>query len=148
MTYVTGTPIKLVAGRLALEFANTADWSADGKLLKDRIETLADLRLRQAGVGLPLARWDESLGVLHAFRENVRRAILGSGVDGLAAAFGEAAQPLIPWLRQQPLRALIAVSALSIFYRPARTRPRRAVRGPRLRACFWTRRRTPAANGA
>ncbi|MCI5112553.1 MAG: hypothetical protein MRY75_18575, partial [Marivita sp.] len=43
MTYSSGTPLKAVAGRLALDFVNTADWTPFGSVQKDRIERLDDL---------------------------------------------------------------------------------------------------------
>lgn len=43
MTHSTGTPLKAVAGRLALDFVNTADWTPFSTVLKDRITTMADV---------------------------------------------------------------------------------------------------------
>ena len=53
MTYSTGTPLKAVAGRLALDFVNTADWTPFDTVLNDRIADLADLAAWTAGMGLP-----------------------------------------------------------------------------------------------
>lgn len=118
MTYSTGTAVKPVAGRLALDFVNTADWTEDDELLKDRIASLADLAVWQAQIGLPEAHWDGSLGELHDFRQAVRRAILGHGSLDLAVTLDKAMVPMAPWLRRQSLHDLILLSALSVLADP------------------------------
>ena len=118
MTYSTGTQVKLVAGRLALDFVNTADWQDDGTLLKDRIAGLADLLVWQDQIGLPDAHWDGTLDQLRDFRLQARRAILGQDGSGLTVALDGATAPIIPWLRRQSLRSLISISALSVLSDP------------------------------
>lgn len=66
MTYSTGTPLKAVAGRLALDFVNTADWTPFDTVLKDRIHSLVDLSEWTAQMGLAGAYWD---GTLEASRD-------------------------------------------------------------------------------
>ena len=117
MTYSTGTQLKAVAGRLALDFVNTADWTPMGTILKERIVRLDDLTVwaGQMGLGAP---WEGTLDALRDFRTQVRRAILGQGgLDGgLQLAPPEA--PFVPWLRRQSLRALVTASAISILADP------------------------------
>ncbi len=115
MTYSTGTKAKLVAGRLALDFLNTADWTEDGAVLKDRIETLEDLLVWQKEVGLPEAHWDGTLEELRTFRREMRVAILGGGASGMSVSLGGSSAPAVPWLRRQSLRDLISISALSVL---------------------------------
>lgn len=115
MTYSKGTKAKLVAGRLALDFVNTADWTEDGALLKDRIETLDDLVVWQREVGLPEAHWDGTLEELLTFRRDMRGAILGGGASGMSVSLGGSEAPAVPWLRRQSLRNLLSISALSVL---------------------------------
>lgn len=123
MSYSTGTPLKAVAGRLALDFVNTADWTPFDTVLKDRVVSLADLSAWAAQMGLPDAQWTGTLDALRGFRAAVRKAILGQAVLGQATldlrlSLAPAEMPLVAWLRRQPLRDLIAASALSILADP------------------------------
>ena len=118
MTYASGTQIKAVAGRLALDFINTADWTAAGALLKERIASPADLAVWLVGMGLPQAHWDGALDDLHRFRQELRQAMLGQGGLDVAIRLGAPVMPLAPWLRRQSLRDLVVVSALSILTDP------------------------------
>ncbi len=38
-----GHPVRLIGGRLALDFVKTADWSRDGRVVLDKIVTAADV---------------------------------------------------------------------------------------------------------
>lgn len=118
MTYSTGTPVKAVAGRLALDFVNTADWTEAGEVLKDRLASPADLAVWQVQMGLPAAQWQGDLEGVRAFRHQVRRALLGQGGFDLGFTSAAPAPPMADWLRRQPLRDLIAFSALSILTDP------------------------------
>ncbi|MBE2276113.1 MAG: CGNR zinc finger domain-containing protein [Rhodobacteraceae bacterium] len=118
MTYSTNSQVKLVAGRLALDFVNTADWTDDGALLKDRIASLADLAVWQDRVGLPDAHWDGTLDQLRDFRHQLRRAVLGQATSGLTVALEGTTAPSVDWLRRQSLRSLISISALSVLADP------------------------------
>lgn len=118
MTYSTGTPLKAVAGRLALDFVNTADWTPFGTVLKDRIASLADLSAWTTQMGLAGAHWDGTLDALRDFRADVRRAILGHGGLDLSVTLAAPQQPYVAWLRRQALRDLVAASALSILADP------------------------------
>lgn len=118
MTYSTGTPLKAVAGRLALDFVNTADWTPFGTVLKDRITSPADLSAWLVQMGLSEARWDGTLEALRDFRDRVRKAILGEGGLDLSVRLGPAEAPVVSWIRRQTLRDLVAASALSILADP------------------------------
>lgn len=118
MTYSTGTPLKAVAGRLALDFVNTADWTPFDTVLKDRIADLADLAAWTAGMGLPAAQWDGTVDALRDFRAGVRQAILGQGSLDLGFTLATPELPFAQWLRRQALRDLVAASALSILADP------------------------------
>lgn len=118
MTYSSGTPLKAIAGRLALDFVNTADWTPFDTVLKDRIATLADVSAWTAQMGLPDADWDGTVDTLREFRAGVRQAIRGQGSIALGVALPKPEQPFTQWLRRQPLRDLIAASALSILVDP------------------------------
>lgn len=52
MGYSTDHPIRLIAGRLALDFLNTADWSREGAVLHEKITSPADLDLWATAAGL------------------------------------------------------------------------------------------------
>lgn len=45
MTYTTGAPVRQIAGRLALDFLNTANWSEDGSVAWEKLVTPADLEI-------------------------------------------------------------------------------------------------------
>ncbi len=49
------TPVRPVGGRLALDFLNTADWSDEGEVVDEKLESLDDV-----------ARWTEALGIADA----------------------------------------------------------------------------------
>ncbi len=49
------TPVRPVGGRLALDFLNTADWSDEGEVIDEKLESLDDV-----------ARWTEALGIADA----------------------------------------------------------------------------------
>lgn len=118
MTYSTGTPLKAVAGRLALDFVNTADWTGLDTVLKDRIADLADLSAWTAQMGLAGAAWDGTLETLRDFRAGLRRAILGQGLLDLGLPLPPPEAPFVAWLRRQPLRDLFTASALAILADP------------------------------
>lgn len=76
MGYADGHPIRLVGGRLALNFVNTADWSQDGNVLHEKIETLADLRAWADSVSLGSLQLPSDLTGLYALRAELRRDLL------------------------------------------------------------------------
>ncbi|QBF32487.1 CGNR zinc finger domain-containing protein [Thalassococcus sp. S3] len=119
MTYSTGHPIKLVGGRLALDFVNTADWTSDGQVCHEKIATTADLEAWLKALEIPVRPVACDVDTLLAFRAEMRDLLLGQGdatvlnavrdiriADDFRHPKGGANQPLIP---------LLAVSALSIL---------------------------------
>lgn len=121
MTYSTHSIVRPIAGRLALDFLNTANWTDDNQVLHEKIETTADLDLWAQTLGLPNALCPSSVETIHEFRSNLRSAFMDPArlinlnldqymrdLKGLSGSSTEN-------LRQQPLLGLIAISALSIF---------------------------------
>jgi hypothetical protein len=72
MGYAEGHPVRLVGGRLALDFVNTADWSEDGEVVHEKVETLADLRAWAERVGLGAMELPSHLNGIHALRAELR----------------------------------------------------------------------------
>ena len=119
MTYSSGYPVRLAGGRLALDFINTADWSAEGAVVHEKIEDAADLSVWLGSVGLSEARPPEDIEVLHQFRLDLRKVI--------SAGAGDEAEDVVCYAKSldptasphaQPLIGLLAVSALSILTDP------------------------------
>lgn len=119
MSYASGHPVRLVGGRLALDFANTADWSEDGRVTHEKILSLADLRIWLDALGLGSVKPPDDVSVLRSFRAAIRELLRGRGDCGalrpgaLLRVGPEHAPSTIA--RQQPLETLIAASALSIL---------------------------------
>lgn len=84
MGYADGHVIRLIGGRIALDFVNTADWSTDGKVVHEKIETLDDLRTWAAEAGLESLGLPKALGEVHQLRAGLRRELLN--VMGAIAA--------------------------------------------------------------
>ena len=121
MTYRDGHPVRLVGGRLALDFLNTADWAPDGAVVHEKIEGFADLDVWLHAVGLPEAATPRSIEAVHQYRRDLRQ-LFRTGVDlgatGLPAqlrdmTIGGACS--LDDLARQPVLGLIALSALSIL---------------------------------
>ena len=121
MTYSKGHPVRLIGGRLALDFLNTADWSTDGQVVDEKIAEPADLDAWLGALELSEAARPDSIEAFHGFRRNLRAVFLGEaggdlsglqlplrGLDigGLSPGKISAGQPLL---------GLVAVSALSIL---------------------------------
>lgn len=117
MTYANDHPVRAVAGRLALDFLNTADWAPNGCVAHEKIETAADLATWLAAVGLPDAVMPEDVGQVHKLRAQLRRALRREGeyqpeVGPFAVALSEYR------VRQRPILELVALSALSLLADP------------------------------
>ncbi len=114
-------PVKLIAGRLALDFLNTANWTNDGNIAQERITCSADLQVWLNAAGKPNAKHPVSIEELVAFRLKLRSAFsdnTNAGKLGLGRTFCQI--ELIPEaaiieLRSQPIMSLITISALSIL---------------------------------
>lgn len=127
MSYRTGHPVRLIGGRLALDATNTADWSADGRVVHEKIETLDDLRLWGLEIGLGDAALPAEVERFRVLRRLVRGLLLGQGSIGDlpattgdfgAGGFGTGRQAPAPATRRLPLETLIAISALSVLGDP------------------------------
>ncbi|MEL6311405.1 MAG: CGNR zinc finger domain-containing protein [Pseudomonadota bacterium] len=117
MTYAAGHPIRPIAGRLALDFLNTADWSADGEVLHEKIETHADVAAWAKALGLPDALIPEEMTELHIFRSALRAALrdgdrMELSLGTVAVDASEAA------VRSLPLSGLVAISAAALLADP------------------------------
>jgi predicted RNA-binding Zn ribbon-like protein len=121
MSYTTHSNVRVIAGRLALDFLNTANWTADGDVLEEKIETFADLDAWMMAVGLPLATHPSSIDEVHQFRADLR-AVFRNATPASDLRLSERVQELdvaatasVEPLRKQPILSLISVSALSIL---------------------------------
>ena len=79
MTYSEGHPIRLVGGRLALDFINTADWSSNGQVVEEKIGTEADLTAWLDALDMGGVSFEPTLQELLAYRSELRRLLTGSG---------------------------------------------------------------------
>lgn len=124
MTYCEDHPVRLVGGRLAIDFLNTADWRVDGTVAHEWIDTRADLDIWLRAVGLSDASRPASIDQLHTFRDELRRMFTGtpgvttSNLQESLKQLRIAPRNLVSNLRRQPMLGLIAVSALSILSDP------------------------------
>ncbi len=118
MTYSQGHPVRLVGGRLALDFVNTADWSADGRIVSEKLQSPDDVAVWAEALGLERAAVPDSMEELHALRSSLR-ALFVNGAQGWYLAPIKALQDKegrdpAETARSQPIEALIAASALSL----------------------------------
>jgi len=51
MSYQTH-PVRLIGGRICLDFLNTADWTSDGDIVEERLTSAEDLAIWSSAVGL------------------------------------------------------------------------------------------------
>lgn len=72
MTYSNSHPVRLVAGRLALDFVNTADWDALGNVVHEKIVDHNDLRHWAEAVDLSQAALPQSVEEAKALRSAIR----------------------------------------------------------------------------
>lgn len=80
MSYQT-YPVRLVGGRLCLDFLNTADWSSSGDVLHEKLTDQRDLEIwcRRVKLGKRIALEDPAtLDELRAFRASLRRLFLAA----------------------------------------------------------------------
>jgi len=118
-----------VGGRIVLDFLNTADWSADGQIAQEKLQTVADVN-----------RWTDALGIgqiwadnrednlpgLIALRAELRNTVLattgltgGTGENHLSATSVRWSLPLRPFrIGDYRLEQLITVSAMAVLSDP------------------------------
>ncbi|TKW66600.1 MAG: hypothetical protein DI616_08845 [Paracoccus denitrificans] len=73
MAYANGHPIRIVGGRLALDLVNTADWSAEGDIVHEKVESLDDLTVWLQALGLPEVEQPPSAEIFRLFRAELRQ---------------------------------------------------------------------------
>lgn len=114
MGYADGHPIRRIGGRLALDFVNTADWSTDGSVVHEKLESLPDLEIWAEAVGLDsLQRPSELTGIL-ALRRTLRRDLL----DLVAAIANGQFVPRLPSSGEvgaSSLQQALAAAAAGLF---------------------------------
>eukprot|EP01026_Neomeris_dumetosa_P075298 TRINITY_DN79260_c0_g1_i1.p1 TRINITY_DN79260_c0_g1~~TRINITY_DN79260_c0_g1_i1.p1 ORF type:complete len:100 (-),score=17.22 TRINITY_DN79260_c0_g1_i1:11-265(-) len=82
MSYSAGHPVRPIAGRLALDFVNTADWGDGDQLAHEKIVTLDDVAYWMRALHLPDLPLPDSVGEILEFRLALRRIFTGTA--GLA----------------------------------------------------------------
>ena len=73
MSYANDHPVRLVGGRLALDLVNTADWSEDGQVVHEKIESLEDLDVWLQAFGLPDIALPPTTEAFRALRADLRQ---------------------------------------------------------------------------
>ncbi len=120
MTYSEGHPIRLVGGRLALDFVNTADWSHDGQVVHEKIVTKTDLEAWLNALTVDASTSGFKISELLAYRLELRRLLTNGGDPSVLNAVQNIKitpdSPPEQVGAQQPLQALLAISALSILF--------------------------------
>lgn len=119
MSYSTHHPVRLAGGRLALDLVNTADWSDEGEVVHEKIETLEDLTVWLQAVGLPDAAPPSTADAFRGLRAHLRAFLLEHDRPNQSALRKElAAVRPQAGIGQQPLSALAVMSAFSIVADP------------------------------
>lgn len=112
MGYADGYPVRLLGGRLALDFVNTADWTAAGKPVEEKLASLDDLRIWAGEAGLRTLALPDALDEALRLRAGLRR-------DLLRLMNSVATNKFKPAIRQSsaraPLLAAIEASASGLF---------------------------------
>ena len=127
-------PVRLVGGRLCLDFLNTADWSTDGVVVDEKLADLQDVAIWCRAVGMS----DDCRGRLSTaadltgFRAQLRRVFLSAmagrppSPDDVAALNGVlserpddsslvARDGILAFAEPVPLAWILAQSALSVL---------------------------------
>jgi len=128
-------PIRHIGGRTCLDFVNTANWSADGTLIEDKLETEEDIAIwcRDAGLA-DVGDTQGRLAEIQQFRNALRRLLLAAlkdeapakaDVAALNAALGSLPQRVLrsggkTGLQLDPALTLgqaVAISAMALLNR-------------------------------
>lgn len=137
MSYRT-QPVRLIGGRLCLDFLNTADWSSSGRVVHEKFADRQDVEIwcRAVNLGKRVALEDPAaLDDLKAFRASLRRLFLAV-VTGEKpkkrdlAGFNQVLEgdatgaPLVmrqgapAFHKDVPIAQIVALSALSVLTQP------------------------------
>ncbi|WP_299472568.1 CGNR zinc finger domain-containing protein [uncultured Roseibium sp.] len=119
MSYSQGHPIRLVGGRLALDFVNTADWTSGDEIAHEKLTNVADLEHWLRALSLEHTEPVTDLAGLIDFRYMLRQLVLkrtGNDVLNIVQSLDfSAADPGVSLPFDQSIAALIAASAVSIL---------------------------------
>ena len=117
MTYSSHATVRLIAGRLALDFLNTANWTDDGQVCEEKIETHADLDKWLQALDLSDAQHPASITELHELRSQLRAVFQRQHpVMNLSTTSDVPLDAVHPdALRHQPILQLVRISAASIL---------------------------------
>lgn len=124
MGYANDHPVRLISGRLALDFLNTADWSSDGGVTHEKLTSLADLGVWAEAVGLTETDLPQNISEAIRYRQALRGLFLPALDDDTINSTdpfpqrgvrldGSARPPSRP-----PLLDVIATSALALLSDP------------------------------
>lgn len=119
--------MRLIGGRIALDFLNTADWSDDGEVVVEKLAGETDVLLWASAIGARRCRI-EPASVLREFRRKLRPAFTGdSGVREAARIINDVLiamdQNVLSYSKSRRLRIhenlaltqLIALSAAAVL---------------------------------
>ncbi|MBX2855360.1 MAG: CGNR zinc finger domain-containing protein [Rhodobacteraceae bacterium] len=134
MSYSDGHPLRLVGGRIALDFLNTADWSGGGAVVHEKLACLDDVKIWAEAQELGGAGIGGDLAALHALRADLRQAFLAAEEDAQIRLLGEVDFDGGGTVSALPLEALITISALSIL---SDKRERRRLKQCPAENCGW-----------
>lgn len=120
MSYSEGHPVRPIGGRLALDFVNTADWTAADHVAHEKLKNPDDLNvwLRTLKIDACCAGTLEQLKEL---RTKLRAALLEAKDSGSLNAVGDLGFGM-PEDPPPPLEGLLAASAISILADPRERR--------------------------
>lgn len=118
MNFSNGQPIRLIAGRLALDFINTCDWTEAGVSIRESLCSKDDLRLWATEVGLPDAILPEDLAVAVELRQHLRSSFVPTTARSVMLPTFVPVRPIVleaGRLRKQHLLDIIAASAIAML---------------------------------
>ena len=124
MTYSTSSTVRLIAGRLALDFINTANWSDDGTVIDEKLSNRADLQIWMEALSLTEASECATIEDLLALRAMLRSDFLGDERSLNISLFDYVSPPKSQLTSNDltvshlPLVNLIVISAISILSDP------------------------------
>jgi predicted RNA-binding Zn ribbon-like protein len=119
MSYASDHPVRLVGGRLALDLVNTADWSEEGGVVHEKIQSLEDLAVWLRALGLPDAVPPSSAEAFRTFRRDLREYLRSSDRPHQMALRKELEiVDSRTSIREQRLSGLAVMSAFSIVADP------------------------------